>query len=198
MTPRLRSMTAVLVVLLDVAGCTSTGTHAGGSSTNPPVGPTTRDAAVGVWMERFCGAVSDLKAASTRAVNEANAKYPSDLKNNLSTTLGLLGDDLSTTAGRLRDLNPSPVTNADRTVDSLARELTKAHDSFVQAKKDIDALPGSDDTDLQRIMKPIHPLVGALTTIPLNLITIPDAFRQAGDATPACRRILDHETPPTQ
>lgn len=188
--------TAVLVVLVGIAGCTSTG---GGSPTNPPVVPSTSNQAAAVaWMERFCGLVNDLKAASTRAVNEASAKYPNDLKQNLATTLGLLGEKLPTVVSRLRDLGPSPVTNADRTVDSLTRELTKAQDSFAQAKKDIDALPGNDQTQLQQIMNPIHPTVGALTTIPLGLIAIPESFREAGDLTPACKRILDHETPPAR
>ncbi len=197
MTHRLLGRTtAVLVVLLSVPGCTSTGNQTGGSSTNPPPAPTTSNPAVGAWTGQFCGVVSDLKAAVTRAVNEASAKYPSDLKHNVSATLGQLSDELPTIVSRLRDLGPSPLTNADRTVDALTREVTKIHDSMSQAKKEIDALPGNDEAALQRIMKPIHPQIGALATIPLNLITIPGSVRQAGDGTPACKGILDHETPP--
>lgn len=190
-------MRILVLVLLCVAGCSAQPSTPTPTYQPPPVSTLSRppDPQAAAWMERFCDVVGDIKT-NTQVASKADASTPNELKFRMSTMLAVIGNDLPHSMGRLDVLSRSPVPNGEQLIASLTRELMTAQRAIEQARRDIDVLSGHDEGEVQRIMKPIDPLVGTLSTFPLRLVVVDDALRNAGDAEPACKGILDHDNPP--
>jgi hypothetical protein len=141
------------------------------------------------WVGQFCTTVGDLVQAIQNATPDTgSATIPDDLKHAWSKQLDVAGAGLTATARRLGQLGPSPVTDGDQTARDLAAKFVKLAEPINRAKHDLDALsPGSNEKDVGKVMATISPTLAALTSHPLNDVTLNPDLTTAGSQSPACR-----------
>lgn len=183
---------AALVMLL--AACAQrTG---GGQPTSPPRSATegtptsarpATPAAV-TWVGQLCTTIGGLVQAIQDATPGTGLINPDDLKRAWSNQLGVASANLTSTADRLSQLGPSPLTGGDQTARDLAAKYTKLTESINRAINDLDALPpGSSEKDVGQVMATISPTLAALTSHPLNDVTLSPDLTAAGSQSPTCR-----------
>jgi len=131
----MRIRLALVAAAALAAGCGSGGDPAPSTSAAP------NDAVA--YMDRVCTAAASFVSVP-KTPPKLDANDPVKLKADMSAYMGQMADAFNQTAGKLREVGPSPVAGGDEQVSKMATTFSEIAQSFSDAKVAVEQADAND------------------------------------------------------